>query len=136
VNIDLVADRRCFVCGPENAAGLQTRFETEAGTSRARFTPGPAHQGYAEITHGGVLAALLDEAMVYAAVSLGRWVATAELTVRFRRPASTGVPLLVVATVARDTPRMVECEAEIRTETGQVVATARGKLMKGSPAAV
>jgi len=130
--MQLTADPRCFVCGAENPSGLNLTFAAEEGEASAAFTPGPGHLGYAEMAHGGILAAVLDEAMVYAAIGLGHWVATAELTVRYRRPAAIGAPLRVTARVVRRAGRLVECEAELRTETGEEVATARGKLMQGA----
>ena len=129
--MQLTADKRCFVCGEENPSGLGLTFEAGDGTSSAVFTPGPWHRGYAEMAHGGILAAVLDEAMVYAAVALGHWVATAEMTVRYRRPAAIGEPLRVTARVTRSAGRLVECEADLRTADGNVVATATGKLMRG-----
>ena len=129
--MQLTADKRCFVCGIENPSGLGLTFRAENGEASATFTPGPWHGGYAEMAHGGILAAVLDEAMVYAAVGLGEWVATAELTVRYRRPAAIGEPLSVTARVVRSSGRLVECEANLRTATGLEIATARGKMMKG-----
>src|SRR4051794_39956261 len=115
-------DPACFVCGPENPAGLQVVFETAEGRAQARFTPQAQHHGYADVTHGGILAALLDEAMVYAAASLGGWVATAEMTVRYLRPVTTGTPLLITGEVLRAGSRLVECAAEIRSEAGDLLA--------------
>jgi uncharacterized protein (TIGR00369 family) len=126
----LTDDKRCFVCGDQNPQGLRLTFHSGDGQASATFTPGLCHGGYAEMAHGGVLAAVLDEAMVYAAMTLGSWVATAELTVRFRRPATIGAALTVTARVVRSAGRLVECEAELRTTTGEEVASARGKMMK------
>jgi uncharacterized protein (TIGR00369 family) len=123
-------DEYCFVCGPENQAGLRVRFEAGEGRCSASFTPGPGHQGYASMTHGGILAALLDEALVYAGASLGPWVATAEMSVRYRRPAPVGTPLRITGVVTGRRGRMVEASAEVRTEAGDLLATATGKLMQ------
>ena len=124
-------DRRCFVCGPDNPEGLRASFECAEGRATGRYLPRAEHQGYAGISHGGILAALLDEAMVYAAATLGHWVTTAELTVRYREPAPTGAPLTIQAEVTRRQRRLVECRAEVRNEEGRVLATATGKLMQG-----
>ncbi len=124
-------DRYCFVCGPENPEGLHATFEYEPGRAEGRFQARPEHQGYAGISHGGILAAILDEAMVYAAVTLGHWVATAEMTVRYHRPVETGAELSVHAQVTRHQRRLVECRAEIRGDDGRVLASATGKLMQG-----
>lgn len=129
--LELEIDAFCFVCGPENPAGLQVRFESENGRAVGRYQSRAEHQGYTGISHGGILAALLDEAMVYAAATLGRWVATAELTVRYSRPAPTGVTLVVTGEVTGQRGRLVQCRAEIADEAGTVLATASGKLMRG-----
>jgi uncharacterized protein (TIGR00369 family) len=129
LNIEI--DRYCFVCGPENPEGLKASFECAEGRAVGSYTPRPEHQGYQGISHGGILAALLDEAMVYAAVTLGHWVATGELTIRYLKPASTTEPLTITAAVTRHQRRLVECEAEIRSPAGEVLATARGKLLQG-----
>ena len=124
-------DKYCFVCGPENPEGLHAAFQYEPGRATGTFHPRPEHQGYAGISHGGILATILDEAMVYAAVTLGRWVATAEMTVRYHKPAHTGACLTVQAEVTRHQRRLVECRAEIRGEDGVLLASATGKLMQG-----
>jgi uncharacterized protein (TIGR00369 family) len=124
-------DRYCFVCGPENPEGLHAAFECGEGKATGRYLPRAEHQGYAGISHGGVLAALLDEAMVYAAVTLGNWVTTGELTIRYSKAAPTGRPLTIRAEVTRHQRRLVECRAELLAEDGTLVASATGKLMQG-----
>jgi uncharacterized protein (TIGR00369 family) len=124
-------DDHCFVCGPSNAAGLQARFECAEGRATGQYTPRAEHQGYTGISHGGVLAALLDETMVYASVTLGHWVTTAELTVRYNRPAQIGAPLLLSGEVTSHKRRLIECRAEIRDEAGELIAAATGKLLQG-----
>ncbi len=131
MSIQTEIDRFCFVCGPENQAGIQVRFETGERSARGVFTTRELHQGYVGMSHGGVVAAVLDEAMVYAAVTLGRWVTTAELTIRYSRPTPTGVELYVRSEVTRHQRRLVECRAEIHDAEGQVLAVATGKLMQG-----
>ena len=52
---------RCFVCGDENGCGVRTRFFVEGEAVRARVVL-PRHvNGYRDVAHGGVIAALLDE---------------------------------------------------------------------------
>ncbi|MFN3653309.1 MAG: PaaI family thioesterase [Armatimonadota bacterium] len=131
MSLPLEVDRFCFVCGPDNPDGLNARFQCEAGRATGTYAPRTHHQGYAGMAHGGILAALLDEAMVYAAITLGRWATTAELTVRYARPAGTDRPLVISAEVTRHARKLVECRAEIRDEEGALVASAQGKLLQG-----
>ncbi len=122
----------CFVCGRSNASGLRAEFlfdETER-TLRGRFTPRTEHQGYEGIVHGGVIAALLDEAMVKLSGRTGAPAVSAELAVRFRAPAAPGESLAVLARITAEAGRLVEAEA--RVERGStVIAEARGKMLRG-----
>jgi acyl-coenzyme A thioesterase PaaI-like protein len=71
--------------------------------------------------------------MVYAAATLGHWVATAELSVRFRKPVATDAELLITAEVVQQQRRIIQCRAEARAADGTLLATATGKLMQGRP---
>lgn len=129
----LDVDKYCFVCGPENPEGLKAVFEASEGKATGTFRSRPEHQGYTGVSHGGIVAALLDEAMVYAATSLGHWSATAELTVRYSKPAPTDQALTVTAEVTAHQRRLVHCRAELRDSNGNLLATATAKLMQGRP---
>jgi uncharacterized protein (TIGR00369 family) len=121
----------CYVCGKENPAGLGVAFEIDrdARTIRALFTPSPSHEGYEGIVHGGILSALLDEAMAKLAYGLGIPAVTAEMTVTFRSPASPGEELSISGRLKRETHKLIEAEAVI--EKGLVIiAVAKGKLLR------
>lgn len=131
MELELIIDGHCFVCGPENPHGLRLQIEYGDGRATATFTPQRVHQGYRGVSHGGIMAALLDEVMVYAAVSRGRLAATAEMTTRFIRPAQVGETIRLTATVVRHRRRLIECEAEALSPAGELLASATGKLLQG-----
>jgi uncharacterized protein (TIGR00369 family) len=130
---DILIDRHCFVCGPHNPVGLHARFHADAGRAEGYYTPRTEDHGYAGVTHGGIIAALLDEAMVYGAASMGHWVATAELTIRYLKPVPTGQAIRISAEVTSDRRRLAEATAEVHDQFGTLLATARAKLLKGRP---
>lgn len=121
----------CFVCGASNSHGLQLRFTADGRRVHTRFTPRARHVGFKGVTHGGILATVLDEIMVWAvAVSTRRFAYCAEMTVRFQQPAKPDEELLASAelfTNRRD--KIFEAKAELRTVAGQTVATATGKYL-------
>ena len=110
--------RHCFVCGLENPAGLHLHFyESAPGEVTADYTVEKQHQGYPGIVHGGIVAAMLDE--VTGRVHMGptskpRFMFTARLDVRYRKPVPVGKPLRLVGKAG---------EGKSRT------ATAKGYLM-------
>jgi acyl-coenzyme A thioesterase PaaI-like protein len=53
----------CFVCGSENQRGLKIKFCLCDEGVEAVFTPDVTHAGYENVVHGGILSALLDEAV-------------------------------------------------------------------------
>lgn len=124
-------NQKCFVCGKKNPAGLAADFDidTEKRSISARFTPSDTHQGFEGIVHGGILSALLDEAMAKLAFSLGIQAVTAEMTIKFKTPASPGEELRVSGRITSENRKLIQAEAKI--ERGLVVvAEATGKLLK------
>ena len=128
-------DQMCFVCGPKNPIGLHLEFHDEGDRYCTSFTPDASHSGYAGMTHGGVLTAVLDEVM-------GRllWVrnlraATAQMEVRWCRPAHIGETLHFAGWIEEVRGRLVRCAAIAQNDAGQVVARAKAKFMRvsGSP---
>lgn len=129
---ELRDNERCYVCGSRNGSGLRAEFAVDAASRsiQAVFKTHPDHQGYEGIVHGGILSALLDEAMAKLAFVLGLPAVTAELLVKFRAPVTPGDELLVRARVLDATRRLVRAEARI-TRGPVVIAEATAKLLKG-----
>jgi uncharacterized protein (TIGR00369 family) len=130
---DLRDNERCYVCGGKNPVGLAVDFEInrEARTIEAKFVPSENHQGYAGIVHGGVLSALLDEAMAKLASNLGGQAVTAEITVKFTAPSAPGDELLVSGRLIDEGKRLVLAEAMV-TRGPVAIAEAKGKLLRTS----
>ncbi len=121
----------CFVCGESNAIGLNLRFETDGRIVRTRFTPRPEHIGFKEVVHGGIIATLLDEIMVWAvAVETKRFGYCAELTVRYQKPLRPGEEVFASAElVANRRNKIFEAKSEVKNAAGEVLATATAKYL-------
>ncbi len=84
----------CFVCEPRNAAGLGIAFlhDVAGGRVVAEFSLDERFSGAPRYVHGGVLLAILDEAMAWATIAVaGRFAVTQETTSRFEHPVRVGV---------------------------------------------
>ena len=121
----------CFVCGESNSSGLKLRFETDGQTVKTRFVPRPEHVGFRGTVHGGIISTLLDEIMVWAcAVPTRRFSYCAELNVRFASPLKPEQAVIARAQLKQDKRgRLFEASAELRTESGELIATATGKYL-------
>ena len=121
----------CFVCGESNPVGLRLRFETDGRIVQTRFIPRPEHIGFKKTVHGGLIATLLDEIMVWAcAVQTKRFAFCAELNVRYLNPVAPGKEVTAAAELASNRKnRIFEAKANLRDQTGLVLATATGKYI-------
>jgi uncharacterized protein (TIGR00369 family) len=127
---DLEDDHYCFVCGEENPSGLHLKFLLKGDKIFAEFTPQKIHQGYKDITHGGIISTLLDEAMVKAALMQGIAAVTAEISIRFRSPLLTGEKAMVEALIEKDNKRIIETSAVVKKSDGTIIAEGRAKLLR------
>ena len=73
--------------------------------------------------------ALIDEAMAYAASSVGWKGVTAECTTRFRHPVPLGKPLQIRGRVLWQRRNVVGVSAEILSEDGTLLASGEGKFV-------
>lgn len=124
---------RCFVCGPHNPIGLRLTFEGRGDGVRTTFVPSPDHVGYDGIVHGGILAAVLDDAMANIFTVRGRVALVGRIECRFREQARPGEPLEVTARPVRTRGRIAHAEAALRRGDGTVVATASGTVVLDPP---
>jgi acyl-coenzyme A thioesterase PaaI-like protein len=128
---ELPHTRSCFVCGESNPIGFNLRSETDGRSVRARVVFGDGHVGFKHTIHGGLIATLLDEIMTWAcAVQVRRFAYCAELNIRYLLPVRPREPLVASAELAANRRgRLFETKADLRTESGVVLATATGKYL-------
>ena len=121
----------CFVCGESNASGLKLRFETDGQVVLARFVPREDHIGFKGTNHGGIIATVLDEIMVWAcAVATKRFGYCAELNVRFASPLRPGQEVFASAELTSNRRNKIfEAKSELRDAGGTVLASATGKYL-------
>ena len=130
--------KSCFVCGEANPAGLRLIMETDGQKVQARFVPRSEHVGFKQTVHGGIIATLLDELMVWAcAVGTKQFAYCAELNVRYVRTVGPGQTTLATAELVADRRgKIFEAQAQLCDLEGVVLATATGKYLPIKPALV
>jgi len=128
------ADRRCFVCGPDNPIGLHIHFRLEGDSCRGEFTPGPDHVGYDQVVHGGILFSALDDVMANWFYLQGARGFTARCEMRFRQAAEVGQPLQLVSRMLKRKGRVMVLQAEARdAASGAVLVECEASFMLSEP---
>jgi uncharacterized protein (TIGR00369 family) len=126
-----IDDGNCFACGPENPIGLHLHFDRAADSAGvvARFTLAPEYQGWRGVAHGGIVMALLDEAMAYAAGFAGHRGVSAAMKVRFRKPVPLETPLEARGRVTWQRRGVLGVEAAIHASDGTLLVQAEGSFV-------
>lgn len=129
----------CFGCGRRNRSGLRLQMYERDGAVVATWRPRSAHQNWAGIVHGGVIAAALDEVSGAAA-----WLAflrrdgeppdmvTAELTMKFRTPVRVSHGYVCIATMTELNNRDALVGATLADDHVEV-ASATARYVKIAP---
>lgn len=128
---DFNDDDYCFVCGSQNPYGLKLEFqydeETDEIISKAVF---PKHfQGWENVLHGGLISTVLDEIMVKAVAHLGLKCVTAELNVRFKKPAMLDKEFTAKAKITEKRKHLITARSGIVDSDNVTVASATGKFV-------
>jgi acyl-coenzyme A thioesterase PaaI-like protein len=109
---------------------LHLYVDESTGIVRTRFTPQPHHIGFDGVVHGGVIATVLDEAMVWAATWAGRrFCLCGEMNVRFRKKVAIGEHVDVEASVTQSRPRLVKTVGTVSTGAGELLVESSGKYV-------
>lgn len=121
----------CLLCGPQNPIGMKLDFKVREGRSETSVSIPDTFQGWNGVAHGGIVSALLDEAMFYALASLGWSGMTAEITVRFIAPVPLREALRLEGEVEARRGRFGRAAAWLR-QGEKTLAEARGKFLTPS----
>ncbi|HEX4013380.1 MAG TPA: PaaI family thioesterase [Candidatus Cybelea sp.] len=124
-------DGNCFACGPENPIGMHLHFDrapdADGVCAHARLSAN--YQGWRGIAHGGIVMALLDEAMAHAAGFAGHRGVTASVHVRFRRPVPLESPIVIRGRVTWQRRSVVGVEGDIYDAANTLLAHAEGSFV-------
>ena len=131
----------CFGCGPSNPRGLRIRSFEEGAELVATWTPEPHHQAFEGVLNGGIVGALLDCHLNWAAaLHLMRQrgaptppcTVTADYAVVLKRPCPTDGPVQLRARVLESDGTKATVEGTLEAQ-GKVRATCKGTFVAVEP---
>ncbi len=121
----------CFVCGKNNSSGTGVTFTISDEAVETEYITREKHNSYKGILHGGVISALLDECLGWAAaIKAGQMCVTGELNVRFIKPVIIPKKILVSASIksVEKNNKFYTSKGVIRDEKDTILATAKGQF--------
>ena len=128
--LQLVKDRRCFVCGVENPHGLKVKVVYD-GVDRveATFIAEDRYRGWSDYLHGGVLTLIFDEMLGWLSRYMGHDAVTARLEVRYRKPVPLGSRLIFSGVLEREIKGLLDIKLCAKLDDGSVAAEGKGRMM-------
>lgn len=133
------SSRTCFGCGLENEMGLKSvwysDFEKNQIISQVEIAE--YFHGYPGISHGGIVAALLDETSFRAIILeekdrflVDRLFVTGNMKITYLQPTPTCQPLTVVGWINEKSSKKYVTAAEIRKADGTVTASCTATIVQ------
>lgn len=116
-----------------NPFGLKLSFYDNGPGKVVSTYAVPEHfNGFPGVTHGGIVATMLDETLARAFMSGNqeRFMYTAKLTTRYRKPVPTGKPLRLEGEVVKDRGRIGEARAKLYGPEGDLLAEAEAMMVE------
>jgi acyl-coenzyme A thioesterase PaaI-like protein len=125
--------QRCFACGQRNPFGLHLVFRIDNNTIVAEFQPREEHQGFPGVIHGGIVAAVLDEALGRTSLLAKNpeWSMTGRLEIRYRRYVPYGPLLRIRASLETERRRLVQASGKLTLadDENTILAEADGTFL-------
>ena len=129
-NKSIVAANNCFVCGANNPIGLKLKFQLKKEKCIGSFTPTANHVGFFDIVHGGILFAVLDDAMANWFYLQGKVGYTARSEIRFKQHLRVGETALISCHLENKKDSLLLLKGHmINSDSKKVVAESEGKFL-------
>jgi uncharacterized protein (TIGR00369 family) len=123
-------DYNCFGCSPNNEKGLQLKFDLDGDEVVATWNPQRWAEGYRNVLHGGIQAALLDEVCSWVVQSLCKTVGvTTGMEISYRKAVLINDgPITLRAKLVEQNSRMAFVDGRLLDVNGTACATAKCKF--------
>lgn len=118
---------QCFACGLKNPFGLQLSFyDNGEDEVRCEYSISDRFQGYPGVAHGGIVAAILDEAVgrVSMIANPMHFMMTATMELKYRQPVPLNTPLTITGRMLKDRGRIAKAEGAVYLPDGTVAVEA------------
>lgn len=120
---------QCVICGPANPIGLRLEFFEQDERVVSEFVVEPRFQGFDGILQGGVLQAVLDDAMVRAVWRAHGLNVTVRMEIELTRAIRVGQRVRIEAAAGERRGRLVSATARALLDDGAVAAESRGRFL-------
>ena len=128
--LQLIKDKRCFVCGVENPHGLKLKVVFDGVDQvETEFIAEDRYRGWSNYLHGGIFSLVFDEMLGWLSRYMGHDAMTARLEVRYRKPVPLGSKLIFSGVLEREAKGILDIKLVANLEDGTMAAEGQGRMM-------
>ncbi len=100
-------------------------YTISPGEVEANYIVSDQYQGYPGVVHGGIIASMMDETIgrVFMEGDPPRFMVTAELKIRYKKPVPVNTPLILKGHRVKDNGRVGSATGEIFNSSGELLVT-------------
>lgn len=118
----------CFGCSPHNQHGLKLSFTHVPGYCYANYKIASDFCGFETMSHGGIVATLLDETAGWTIMTnLLRFAFTQEANIKYLKPVPLNTNLIIVGKIESEQGQNVFVTSSIYLENGLLLAQMNSK---------
>ncbi len=122
---------KCFVCGTQNPNSIGVKwYYDENNEIYCNIVLTDKQQGPPKYAHGGASAALLDEAMGFAAWVAGYKIMSVNLNINYLKPVPLGVPIHIHGKIQNKSGKKIFAKGEITLENGDIAVEGTSILIE------
>lgn len=130
IQIPSLTKQYCFGCSQNNTHGLRLKFFTDMEKLFTRLVIPEHLVGWGKLSHGGVLATILDETMAWSTIYLlKKFILTKNMMVDFIRPVQIQEEIFVFGEIAEHkTKSEVLVKSKILNKENKLCTTAQANI--------
>ena len=118
----------CFGCSPTNIHGLKLTFIHVPGYCYTKYKIASDYCGFETMSHGGIVATLLDEAAGWTIMTnLLRFAFTVEANIKYLKPVPLNTTLIIVGRIESEQGQNIFMKSNIYLENGLLLAEMSSK---------
>lgn len=131
IAIPKLQGHHCFACGTANPIGLNLHFYRVGDSVCTDITLGKYHEGWQNVTHGGIISTLLDEVMSWTIMYFKKvFFVTRKMEIKYIKPVLIETPLTAKGWLIDDSePPKIRTRAEIRDDKGSLLVRSSGEFV-------
>ncbi len=131
IAIPKLQGHHCFACGTANPIGLNLHFYRVGDSICTDITVGKYHEGWQNVTHGGIISTLLDEVMSWTIMYFKKvFFVTRKMEIKYIKPVLIETPLTATGWLIDDSePPKIRTRAEIRDDKGSLLVRSSGEFV-------